>query len=111
MHAHTRWLAFLAGTAALIVTSSLLCTSVASAAEPGVVAVWALAGGNTPLADAQVRIVEDHRVLRESNGRPGERTSRGGVSLLAFGRLPHRFTVAVIPRRRLGGSFRAVVRG
>lgn len=94
----------MAGAAVLLVVP-------ARAAEPNVVAVWALAGGDTPLAGARVEILEGRRVLLQSTGRRDERASRGGVSLLAFRRVPRTFTVEVSPRERLGGTFWAVVRG
>jgi hypothetical protein len=84
--------------------------SVAAPAEPSVVAVWALADGDTPLAGARVRILKGGAVLRQDNGTRRERTSQAGVSLLDLRRVPRRFTVEVVPRRRLGGSLRAVVR-
>ena len=73
-------------------------------------AVWALADGDTPLAGAHVRILKDGAVLRQDNGTRREVTSRGGVSLLDLRRLPRRFIVEVVPRQRLGGTFRALVR-
>jgi hypothetical protein len=82
----------------------------AGAAEPAVVAVWALADGDTPLAGARVRILKGGAVLRQDNGTRREVTSRAGASLLDLRRLPRRFTVEVVPRQRLGGTFRAVVR-
>jgi hypothetical protein len=82
----------------------------ASAASPAVVAVWALADGDTPLAGARVRILKGDAVLRQDNGTRREVTSRAGVSLLDLRRLPRRFTVEVVPRQRLGGTFRALVR-
>jgi hypothetical protein len=81
-----------------------------TAAQPAVVAVWALADGDTPLAGAHVRILKDGAVLRQDNGTRREVTSRGGVSLLDLRRLPRRFIVEVVPRQRLGGTFRALVR-
>ena len=82
----------------------------ANAAQPALVAVWALADGDTPLAGAHVRILKGGAVLRQDNGTRREVTSRGGVSLLDLRRLPRRFTVEVVPRQRLGGTFRALVR-
>jgi hypothetical protein len=82
----------------------------ASAAKPAVVAVWALADGDTPLAGAHVRILKGDAVLRQDNGTRREVTSRAGVSVLDLRRLPRRFTVEVVPRQRLGGTFRALVR-
>ncbi len=82
----------------------------ASAAKPAVVAVWALADGDTPLVGAHVRILKGGAVLRQDNGTRREVTSRGGVSLLDLRRLPRRFIVEVVPRQRLGGTFRALVR-
>jgi hypothetical protein len=81
--------------------------SAAAAARPAVVAVWALADGDTPLARARVRILKGGRPIR-SGGR--ERTSAEGVSLMRFKRIPRRFTVEVTPRRGLDGRLRAVVR-
>jgi hypothetical protein len=81
-----------------------------TAAQPAVVAVWALADGDTPLAGAHVRILKDDAVLRQDNGTRRELTSRGGVSLLDLPHLPRRFIVEVVPRQRLGGTFRALVR-
>ena len=97
------------GTALAAAAATPLVPS-ASAASPAVVAVWALADGDTPLAGARVRILKGDAVLRQDNGTRREVTSRTGVSLLDLRRLPRRFTVEVVPRQRLGGTFRALVR-
>lgn len=76
-----------------------------AAAKPGIIAVWALADGDTPLSGAHVRVVAgDGRVLGA-----GERTAPTGTALIETKRLPTTFTVEVTPRTSLGGSFRAVV--
>ena len=90
--------------------ASASAAAVAAQTEPAVVAVWALADGDTPLAGAHVRIRRDGRLLRQDDGTRRERTSRAGTSLLDLARLPRRFSVEVVPRRRLGGSLRALVR-
>ena len=96
----------------IVASATLLAAAPASAAprqdpaaKPGVIAVWAMVDGDTPLAGAHVRVVAaDGRALGA-----GERTSAGGASLIEAQRLPATFTVEVTPRTSLGGSFRAVV--
>jgi hypothetical protein len=91
----------------LVVAPATRGAQAAAAARPAIVAVWALADGDTPLARARVRVLKDGRPI----GRGGrELTSEKGVSLLRFKRIPRRFTVEVTPRRGLDGRLRAVVR-
>jgi hypothetical protein len=84
-------------------------SAAAAAARPAIVAVWALADGDTPLTRARVRVMKDGRRIRPVR-RGRELTSAKGVSLLRLKRVPRRFTVEVTPRRGLRGRLRAVVR-
>jgi hypothetical protein len=63
--------------------------------EPVIVAVWALADGDTPVEGGRVRVYAAGRVVPQRNGRRQERTYGGGDSLLEFSQLPRQFVVEV----------------
>lgn len=73
----------------------------------GMLAVWALADGDTPFAGARVRVLKDGRPIRGIERRT--RTHTTGVALVRFRHLPRRFVVEVLPRGQVGGRMRAVV--
>jgi hypothetical protein len=94
----------------------------APGARPTVVAVWALADGDTPVAGGRVRVYAAGRsgrsvrpALRQRNGREQEQTYAAGDSLLEFAQLPPEFVVEVAGGRagdrRFRGTFRALVTG
>jgi hypothetical protein len=88
-----------------------------AASTPTVLAVWAMADGDTPLSRGRVRVYRkgSRSALLQSNGRAGEQVHDSGVALLEFARLPSDFIIEVSGARPAGrpvrGTFRAVVRG
>jgi hypothetical protein len=111
-----------ARTAAAVVCATVLglvsaCPALGSASQqesPAVLAVWALADGDTPVADGRVRVLAAGRPLRQV-AEASERTHEEGMALLEFASLPDRFTVEVsggrVGGRRLRGTLRSEVDG